>query len=198
MIEIDSGAATHVCPKWFAPTATLHPLSKDQRPKPRSVTNDNIQLFGYKWVYMQNNDGQNIVIPLYVRNVHQPILSVTRLAEQGFTLQFGDNPNIQHPKGFTARLEQRDSFYYLNTRIMTLPDNLKLNIEQADDGTISAMIAPTPALTPEGPTVVLGGRQDYWTYNSEGFLLRKRGENVECCTETVKQAHSGHQLSEAR
>ena len=92
--------------------------------------------------------------------------------QQGFTLQFGDNPNIQHPKGFTARLEQRDSLYYLNTRIVTLPDNLKLNIEQADDGTISAMIAPTAALTPDGPTVVLGGRQDYWTYNSEGDLLR--------------------------
>ena len=112
------------------------------------------------------------MIPFYVCNAHQPILSATRLAEQGLTLQFGDNPNIQHPKGFTARLEQRDSLYYLNARIMTLPDNLKLNIEQADDGTISAMIAPTTALTPEGPTVVLGGRQNYWTYNSEGFLVR--------------------------
>ena len=95
---------------------------------------------------MQNNNGQKIVIPFYVRNVHQPILSVTRLAELGFTLQFGDNPNIQHPKGFTARLEQRDSLYYLDTRLMTLPDNLELNIEQADGGTTSAMIAPTTAL----------------------------------------------------
>ena len=34
------------------------------------------------------------------------------------------------------------------------------------------MIAPTTALTPDGPTVVLGGRQDYWTYNSEGYLAR--------------------------
>ena len=123
-LMIDSGAATHVCPQWFAPTSPLHPLSKEQGPKLRSVTNDNIQLYdGYKWVYMQNTDGQNIVIPFYVCNVHQPILSVTRLAEQGFTLQFGDNPNFHHPKGFTARLEQRDSLYYLNTRIMTLPDN---------------------------------------------------------------------------
>ena len=51
-LMIDSGAATHVCPQWFAPTSTLHPLSTEQGPKLRSVTNDNIQLYGYKWVYM--------------------------------------------------------------------------------------------------------------------------------------------------
>ena len=51
-LMIDSGAATHVCPTWFAPASPMHPLSNEQGPRLRSVTNDNIQLFGYKWVYM--------------------------------------------------------------------------------------------------------------------------------------------------
>ena len=128
-LMIDSGAATHVCPTWFAPASPMHPLSNEQGPRLRSVTNDNIQLFGYKWVYMQNNNGQSIVIPFCVCNVHQPILSVTRLAEQGFTLQFGDNPHIEHSKGFRSTLEQKDSLYCLNTKILQLPEDHKLHIE---------------------------------------------------------------------
>ena len=73
-------------------------------------------------------------------------------------------------KGFTARLEQRDMRVLpQHTRTMTLPDS-----EQADGGTISAIIAPATALTPEGRPVVLGGGQDSWEYNREGYLVHIR------------------------
>ena len=42
-LMIDSGAATHVCPQWFAPTATLHPLSKEPGPKLRTSIRDKRQ-----------------------------------------------------------------------------------------------------------------------------------------------------------
>ena len=125
------------------------------------MTNSDIQLYGYKWVYMQNVNKQSIVIPFYVCNVHQPILSVTRLAEQGFELQFNDTPSITHRKGFSAILTQRDNLYYLQATVVPLPEHLQLNVTQATDGTVSAMIAPTTSLTQQGPEVVLGGNTDY-------------------------------------
>ena len=45
-----------------------------------------IKLFGYRWVCVTNRSGQQIVIPFYVCEVKQPILSATRLVEQGFQL----------------------------------------------------------------------------------------------------------------
>ena len=89
---------------------------------------------------------------------------------QNNTLQFGDHPNMQ--PGFTATLTQRDSLYYTHAQTMALPEHLKLNIEQGDLGTIWAMFAPTTALTPDGPALVLRGKQDHWTYNSHGYLVR--------------------------
>ena len=52
-LMIDSGAATHVCPVWFAaqqPTYNLHPT---QTPQLRTATEDPINVYGYKWVYMK-------------------------------------------------------------------------------------------------------------------------------------------------
>ena len=57
---------------------------------------------------MENNNKQAIVIPFFVCDVHNPILSVTRLTEQGFELQFNDQPSMQHKYGFHTTLEQRD------------------------------------------------------------------------------------------
>ena len=171
-LMIDSGAATHVCPTWFAPNTPLFRLPEGAGPTLRSVTNDNIQLFGYKWVYMQNNNGQSIVIPFYVCKVHQPILSVTRLAEQGFTVQFSDTPSITHSTGFHSTLVKKNQLYHLQVNVVPLPNNMRLNITRDDGGAISAMIAPTTTLTSQGAEVVLGGNTDYWTFNSQGFLVR--------------------------
>ena len=65
-LMIDSGAATHVCPQWFAPKFQLHALLKGDEPQLRTVTNTQIKVHGYKYVIMKNNKGQSIVIPFYV------------------------------------------------------------------------------------------------------------------------------------
>ena len=161
-IMIDSGAATHVCPLWFADNYPVYKIDQAQSPNLRTVTNKTIQCYGVRWVYMQSR-GQPIVIPFYVCDIHDPILSVTRLAEQGFDIRFNDTPTMRHDKGFNVP-------YYLPATVMNLGQHQQLQLRQTQKGMI-AMIAPT-TLTRHGPRQVLGGNSDYWNYNNEGYLVR--------------------------
>ena len=90
-IMIDSGAATHACPLWFADNYPIHPLEPGQGPQLRTATNEPIYIHGVRCVYMKSQ--QPIVIPFYACDVHDPILSMTRLAEQGFDIRFNDANN---------------------------------------------------------------------------------------------------------
>ena len=168
-IMIDSGAATHVCPLWFADNYPIHRFDEAQLPNLRTVTNKTIQCYGVRWVYMQSR-GQPIVIPFYVCDIHDPILSVTRLAEQGFDIRFNDTPTMSHNKGFDVSLVQQHNLYYLPATIVNLEQHQQLQLRQTPEGMI-AMIALT-TLTQAGPQQVLGGNNDYWNYNSEGYLVR--------------------------
>ena len=114
--------------------------------------------------------GQPIVIPFYVCDIHDPILSVTRLAEQGFDIRFNDPPTIRHDKGFNVPLVQQHNLYYLPATIMDLGQHQQLQLRHTQKGMI-AMIAPT-TLARRGPQQVLGGNSDYWNYNNEGYLVR--------------------------
>ena len=168
-IMIDSGAATHVCPTWFAPDTPLYPLQHGQGPRLRTATDEDIPVHGYKWVYMHNTNKQTIVVPFYVCDVTQPIMSVTRLAEQGFNTQLNETPTITHTKGFNSALKQREGLYFLPVVLITLPANLRLEVNQTAEGT-TARIAPV-TLTPTGMEV-LRNKNDLWTFNSQGFLVR--------------------------
>ena len=126
-LMIDSGATTHVCPLWFAPQFPLHQLEHGTGPQLRTVTNQHIKLFGYRWVCMTNHSGQQIVIPFYVCEVKQPILSVTRLVEQGFQLTLDDNPRLQHIKGFNSTLGNRNGLFFLQAEI-TKFNNINIHI----------------------------------------------------------------------
>ena len=76
-IMIESGAATHVCPPWFADNYPIHKLAREQGPPLRTVTNKEIQLHRVKWDYMQCR-GQPIVIPFYVwRKWSHPVSNKT-------------------------------------------------------------------------------------------------------------------------
>ena len=81
---IDSGAAAHVCPPWFGTSFPLHHLKESSKPQLRTATDNNIYVYGYRWIHFVNQRGQRIVIPFYVCDVKHPILSVTRLIHQGF------------------------------------------------------------------------------------------------------------------
>ena len=65
-LMIDSGAATHVCPLWFASQFPLHQLAHGTGPQLRTVTSQHIKLHGCRWVCMTNHSGQQVFIPFYV------------------------------------------------------------------------------------------------------------------------------------
>ena len=136
-LMIDSGAATHVCPPWFAPHFPLHQLEHGTGPQLRTVTNQHIELYGHRWVCMTSHSGQQIVIPFYVCEVKQPILSVTRLVEKGFQLTLDDNPKLHHIKGFNSTLESRNGLFFLQAEITALPKGTKLQIHNTDQGQIT-------------------------------------------------------------
>ena len=137
----------------------------------RTAINQHIKLHGYKCVCVTNHSGQQIVIPFYVCEVKQPILSVTRLVEQGFQLTLDDNPRLEHTKGFNSTLENRDSLFFRQAEITTLPRGTKLQIHSTQQGQIG-MIAQTTTLTPQGPADT--GYADYWQLNKQGELVRVR------------------------
>ena len=65
-IMIDSGAATHVCPTWFAPDSPLYTLQQGQGPNLRTATDESITIHGYKWVLMTNQHNYQLAVPFYV------------------------------------------------------------------------------------------------------------------------------------
>ena len=74
-LMIDSGAATPVCPPWFAAQFPLQHLEHGTGPQLRTVANQHIKLHGYRWVCVTNHNRQHIVIPFYawwnkVSNLH--------------------------------------------------------------------------------------------------------------------------------
>ena len=171
-VMIDSGAATHVCPQWFAPRFQLHELPKGDEPQLRTVTNTRIKVPGYKCVIMKNNYGQPIVIPVYVCDVHAPLLSVTRLTEQGFNIQLNETPTITHKHGFETQLVQKDGLCFMRAEMTQLPQGTTLTVKHQEQGQVG-MIAPTMTLTPTGPaTQAGGGNADYWYWNEQGYLVR--------------------------
>ena len=165
-IMIDSGAATHVCPTWFAPDSPLYTLQPGQGPNLRTATDESITIHGYKWVLMSTQQNFQIAIPFCVCDVKLPIMSVTRLTEQGFDIQFQDNPTMSHSKGFQANLVQRAELFYLPMQLVNIPGNMRLEVNETD----IAYITPV-TITPTGMEIVRN-RNDTWTFNSQGFLVR--------------------------
>ena len=168
-LMVDSGAVTHVCPPWFSTETTLHELRQSETPNLRTATDDAIKVYGYKWVYMTNNNNQAIVIPFYVCDVAQPILSATRLAEQGFEITLSEQPRIKHTNGFESTLKQQHGLYYLSVKTTGTPINTRLDVAETEQG-IKATISPV-TMTPTGAKWVTHNN-DVWMYNSQGFLVR--------------------------
>ena len=118
---------------------------------------------------MTNESNQQIVIPFYVRSVSQPILSVTRLTEQGFTIHLSEQPTITHPNKFEAKPRAKEGTYLLPANNTGTPPNYKLDVRDTQQG-IKATISPI-TLASEGAQWVTH-QHDIWTYNSQGYLVR--------------------------
>ena len=107
-IMIDSGAAAHVCPPWFGTSFPLHQMSEASKPQLRTATDNNIHVYGYRWIHFRNQKGQHIVIPFYVCDVKHPILSVRRLIHQGFEINLKDNSTMTHQRSFESHITHNE------------------------------------------------------------------------------------------
>ena len=164
-IMIDSGAATHVCPPWFGTSFPLHQMSNASKPNLKTVTDDDIYVYGYRWIHVVNQNGQQLVIPFFVCDVKSPILSVTRLVSQGFEVNLKQHPTITNT-GFHSDLVQQDGLFYVHLTPTDLPAGHQPVIARNADGNQQAMIAP----------IGIGGpvthNNDIWTMNNQGYLVR--------------------------
>ena len=84
-ILIDSGAATHVCPRDYANQFPLEPCGAST-PRLFAATNDEIPLYGVRKVHRKSGN-EDLMVPFYVCDVKYPVLSVTRLLDRGFQLR---------------------------------------------------------------------------------------------------------------
>ena len=111
-----------------------------------------------------------IVVSFFVREVTQPILSVATLAEQGFNIQLNETPTVSHThKGI--QLSTCSTWWTLlhDNGVVNIPVNMQLEVHQTTQGT-TAKITPA-TLTPTGMEV-LRNRNDLWTVNNQGYLVR--------------------------
>ena len=72
-------------------------------------------------------------------------------------------------KGFNSALVQRDGLYFMTMESVNIPVNMQLEVHQTTQGT-TAKITPV-TLTPTGMEV-LRNRNDLWTFNNQGYLVR--------------------------
>ena len=84
-LMIDSGAAVNFCPPTFGTDFPLMPLTLEQTPPLWSVTDEPVWALGYRRVRFRNIQVQQLVMQFFVIDgIRHPIVSVTRLLEQGF------------------------------------------------------------------------------------------------------------------
>jgi len=81
---VDSGAATHVCPKDYATQFPLEPLGAST-PQLFTATDDPIKVSGIRRVYYKCQ-GQPVVIPYFACDMKYPIISDSRLVNRGYDL----------------------------------------------------------------------------------------------------------------
>ena len=129
-------------------------------------------------------------------DVTQPIMSVTRLAEQGFNTQLNETPAITHSKGFNSTLKQREGLYFLTVTLVVLPINMRLEVNQTAEGT-TARVAPV-TLTPTGMEINRN-KNDLWTFNIQGFLATEHNaKHFSCQIATVQFQQRGWRNTEAQ
>ena len=112
-------------------------------------------------------------MPFYVIDgIRHPIVSVTRLLEQGFELNLrGTESTLQKGDVFQAPLTSKDRLLYIHLETAPMEEGTKLVIQNTSQGQV-AMIAPTHTLTATGPRPQQGGNNDFWKYNEHGYLVR--------------------------
>ena len=89
----------------------LGELQPGEGPRLTTATDNDVKLYEYKWIYMQNDNKQPIIIPFFARDLSQPILSVTGLAEQGLNIQLNEPTITQQRLYITTYTIRRLNVY---------------------------------------------------------------------------------------
>ena len=174
-LMIDSVAATHVCPHWFAPKLQLRQFPQREKHQLRTVTNTQIKVDGYKYVIMRKSKKLPVVIPLYVCDVRAPMLPVTRLAEQGFSIQVNEAPTRTHKRGFEAQLIQKEGFLRAEMiRLLRGSARTVKDTEARQMGMVqyTGTLAPM-TLTPTGHAASRRRNAGHWCWNNQGYLVQR-------------------------
>lgn len=83
---VDSGAATHVVPLWFADRFPLLPPT-EHTPPLQDAQDNVIQHHGERWIGLKLHSGSQVAIQAIVADVSGPILSTSKLEDCGFDVQ---------------------------------------------------------------------------------------------------------------
>ena len=109
-ILVDSGAATHVCPKDYATQFPLEPLGAST-PQLFTATDDPIKVYGIRRVYYKCQ-GQPVVIPYFACDVKYPIISVSRLVDRGYDLYWASAGVVLRSPSLKVTLQRDGNLFF--------------------------------------------------------------------------------------
>jgi hypothetical protein len=122
---VDSGAATHVCPKDYA---EHYPIQQGEGPLPqlRTVTGENIKVYGTRAVDYELDCGVRVTVNYIVTDVRLPALSVSTLLNKGYMVQLGPTDTYLQYGTLRAPITRVGSLFYLKTKPSTTARNKAL------------------------------------------------------------------------
>ena len=206
-ILVDSGAATHVCPKDYATQFPLEPLGAST-PQLFTATDDPIQIYGIRRVYYQCQ-GQPVVIPYFACDVKYPIISVSRLIDRGYDLYWANTGTILRGPSLRVALKRDGNLFYLPAEQQPLEEGWKIQIVTTPEGQErfqivqqqrinKVIIAPT-STTATGARPIMGGNADIWIVRGNYVIrVHKRLRRAKFTPENTQCPVPTEQLDEWR
>lgn len=118
-VLVDSGAAAHVVGPEVFPHPVLSSAGQRQGLRYTTASGERITNRGEQRVGVTSREGDGYDITFQVTDVSRPLLSVPRLTEHGFRVDFGaDGGTISHPRaGKTMKFQRRNGVYVLRLRV---------------------------------------------------------------------------------
>ena len=206
-ILVDSGAATHVCPKDYATQFPLEPLGAST-PQLFTATDDPIKVYGIRRVYYKCQ-GQPVVIPYFACDVKYPIISVSRLVDRGYDLYWANTGTILRGPSLRVTLKRDGNLFYLPAEQQPLEEGWKIHIITTPDGQEKfqivqqqginfSVIAPT-STTATGSRPIMGGNTDIWIVRGNYVIrVHKRLRRAKFTPENTQCPVPTEQLDEWR
>ena len=115
MLLVDSGAAVHVCPRWYVGSRSIE---KSERLDLRSANGEPIVSYGAVEVPVQCSRDVVARIKFNVADVAKPILSVSKLIEKGYNVCFAGDKSYIERNGKKLYLKAGNGVFYIETHVL--------------------------------------------------------------------------------